>query len=83
MPCSSFYSKRKKPAENIKLVSVPDGNISEDDMDSDWPIQCEKPQRCKADGCTRRTRFLCSKCQVYLCTTGTKCFLDYHGVSVI
>ncbi len=140
MPCSSFYSKRKKAAEIINVVSLPDGNISEDDLDGDpggqgslidflvdicrsllaskpsqcgndsesnepvrrqrslkgsqvpnavrydkynhWPIQCEKPQRCKADGCARRTRFLCSKCQVYLCTNGSKCFVDYHGVFV-
>ena len=47
-----------------------------------WPLQCEKPQRCKLDGCSRRTRFLCTKCQVYLCTTGTNCFLTYHGITV-
>jgi hypothetical protein len=46
-----------------------------------WPLQVEKPQRCKNTGCNRRTRFLCSKCQVYLCVTGTTCFLDYHGMT--
>lgn len=52
------------------------------DKCSHWPVQCEKPQRCKSDGCTRRTRFLCTKCQVYLCVTGTSCFLNYHGISL-
>ena len=51
------------------------------DKRSHWPLQCEMPQRCKHNNCTRRTRFLCSKCQVYLCVTGTECFLNFHGVA--
>ncbi|CAB4042187.1 Hypothetical predicted protein [Paramuricea clavata] len=46
-----------------------------------WPLQVEKPQRCKNTGCNRRMRFLCSKCQVYLCVTGTTCFLVYHDMT--
>ena len=37
------------------------------DKHNHWPLQCDKPQRCKWDGCGRRTRFICSKCQMYLC----------------
>ncbi len=65
---------------SLKGSQVP--NAVRYDKYNHWPIQCEKPQRCKADGCARRTQFLCSKCQVYLCTNGSKCFVDYHGVFV-
>lgn len=47
-----------------------------------WPLQCDQPQRCKHESCGRRTRFICSKCQVYLCVTGTECFLSFHGVAI-
>ena len=38
--------------------------------------------RCKMDGCSSRTMFICSKCQVYLCVGkgGETCFLNFHGV---
>ena len=65
---------------SLRANQVPDGIRY--DKCNHWPLQCEKPQRCKWEGCARRTRFLCTKCQVYLCTTGTSCFLDYHGVSL-
>ena len=29
-----------------------------------WPMKCKKVNRCKQSGCTKRTRFICSKCQV-------------------
>ena len=41
-----------------------------------WPIKCEKVNRCKQSGCTKRTRFLC---QVYLCVL-SDCFVKSHGV---
>ena len=44
-----------------------------------WPIKCEKVNRCKQSGCTKRTRFICSKCQVYLCVL-SNCFINFHGV---
>lgn len=49
-----------------------------------WPFQIDSKnaQRCKMIGCTRKTRFMCSKCHVYLCVIGSTCFIDYHGVQV-
>ena len=43
-----------------------------------WPIQDTTPQRCKNTACTRRSRFLYSKCQVYL--MGKIVFLLFHGI---
>lgn len=50
------------------------------DRRNHWAIQHMDPQTCKQDGCKRRSRFYCTKCQLYLCVTGTNCFLNFHGV---
>ena len=67
-----------KRCRSLKANDVPD-NICLDKINH-WPLQCDEPQRCKNPECGRRTRFICSKCQVFLCVTGTKCFLDFHGI---
>ena len=45
-----------------------------------WPthIECKNAQRCKLEHCTRKTRFQCSKCNVYLCVNGSPCFTAFH-----
>ena len=50
------------------------------DRRNHWPIQHMDPQTCKQDGCKRRSRFYCTKCQLYMCVTGTNCFLNFHGI---
>ena len=44
-----------------------------------WPIECDKPNRCKQADCTKRSCFICSKYQTYLCVL-SDCFLKAHGV---
>ncbi|XP_066933930.1 uncharacterized protein [Clytia hemisphaerica] len=67
-----------KKVRSLKASQVPK-DIRLDRYDH-WPLQLSTPQRCKIENCTRRSRFFCTKCQVYLCVTGTDCFLDFHGV---
>lgn len=45
-----------------------------------WPkqIECKNAQRCKKEGCKRKTRFWCTQCKVYLCVSGSDCFRDFH-----
>ena len=53
-----------------------------------WLVHLDLPhaQRCKTTNCFRKTRYQCSKCQVYLCILPPKsdqtkqCFKDFHGV---
>ena len=40
-----------------------------------WPIKCDKPNQCKQADCTKRSRFNCSKCQIYLCVSTCCSFL--------
>jgi len=46
-----------------------------------WPkqIMSKNAQRCKLEGCKRKTRFWCTKCKVYLCITGSDYFIDFHN----
>ena len=44
-----------------------------------WPIKYESVNRCKQSGCTKCTRFICLKCQIYLYVL-SDCFINFHGV---
>ena len=73
----------KMPPIANKVRSVRANDVSDAirlDKYNHWPIQDATPQRCKNTACTRRSRFLCSKCQVYLCVNGKHCFLSFHGI---
>ena len=55
-----------KRRASVKANQVPN-EIRKDKTDH-WPLQIEATtQRCKFSECKRRTRFICSKCQVTLC----------------
>ena len=70
-----------KPTRSLKRKHVP-CEIRYDGYNH-WPVQVEGcTQRYKAEMCTRKTRFYCSKCQVFLCMTGSTCFLTFHGVNI-
>ena len=47
-----------------------------------WPILIDTPhsQRCKYENCKKKTKFQCTKCQVYLCVANNVCFRAFHGV---
>ena len=71
----------KEPVLSLKRNHVP-SDVHHDGYNH-WPIQVQGcGQRCKAEECKRKTRFYCSKCQVYLCMRGSTCFLDFHGIVV-
>ena len=67
-----------KKVRSVRANDVPDA-IRLDNYNH-WPIQDTTPQRCKNTVCTRRSRFLCLKCQVYLWVNGKDCFLSFHGI---
>ena len=67
-----------KKVRSVRANDVPDA-IWLDEFNH-WSIQDTTPQRCKNTVCTRRSRFLCRKCQVYLCVNGKDCFLSFHGI---
>lgn len=67
------------PVRSLSASQVPLG--IRNDRTNHWPFQVTGiPQRCKGEGCSRKTRFICSKCQVYLCVVGKRCFIEFHGV---
>ena len=69
--------RAKRPCRSLKASDVP--KPVRTDKVHHWPYQMAgEAQRCKCPGCSRRTRFMCSKCQLYLCVVGSKCFLDFH-----
>ena len=67
-----------KKVRSVRANDVPDAIRL--DKYNHWPIQDTTPQRCKNIACARRSRFLCSKCQVHLCVNGKDCFLSFHGI---
>ena len=70
-----------KPTRSLKRKHIP-CEIRYDGYNQ-WPVQVEGcAQRCKDEMCTRKTRLYCSKCQVFLCMTGSTCFLTFHGVNI-
>ena len=66
-----------KKVWSVRANDVPDAIRL--DKYNHWSIQDTTPQR-KNTACTRRSRFLCSKCQVSLCVNGKDCFLSFHGI---
>ena len=62
------------PKKGMKASSVPE-TIRYDKYDH-WPILTgtKNAQRCKMDNCTRKTMFMCGKCNLYLCVTKSTCF---------
>ena len=67
--------------KSLKFVDVP--LALKYDGKQHWPVQiCSEPQRCKMPECKKRTRFMCSKCSIYLCVIGSHCFLNFHNVTV-
>lgn len=41
-------------------------------------IEAKNASKCRAPGCSSRTRTICIKCKLYLCTNDNNCFLRYH-----
>ena len=64
-PISNFRS--------LKADNVPVPIHLRHDRVNHWPLKGEKVNRCKQPGCKSRSRFICSKCQVYLCVL-SDCF---------
>ena len=53
------------PNRSLKRKHIPD--YIQHDGKNHWPIQINGgAQRCKAEGCQRKTRFYCKKCQIFL-----------------
>lgn len=76
--------KRKAPKRkndgNTKLSSKQIKTNRYDGL-SHWPaIDSRKnASRCKNEGCTFKTHFYCSKCEVHLCIRQARnCFEDFH-----
>ena len=70
-----------KPTRLLKRKHVP-CEIHYDGFNH-WPVQVEVcSQQCKPKICTRKSGFYCGKCQVFLCMTGSTCFLTFHGVNI-
>ena len=67
-----------KKVRSVRANDVPDAIRL--DKYNHLPIQDTTPQCCKNTACTRRSRFLWSKCQVYLCINGKDCFLSFHEI---
>ena len=68
----------QKQRSGIRASQVPD-DIHYNEKNT-WPLQIDgTTQRCKHSGCSCRSRFICSKCQIVLCVVGSKCFLEFHG----
>ena len=79
---SDRNDKNQEPTQKwrseIRANQVPD-DIHYDEKNH-WPLQIDgTTQTCKHSGCSRRSRFICSKCQIALCVVGSKCFLESHG----
>ena len=66
----------KRPVRSLKGSDVP-MSIRHDKYNH-WPHQLEGQGRCKIHGCNRRTRFMCTKCELYLCVVGSDCFSEFH-----
>ena len=51
---------------------------------NEWPaiLDISHSQRCKFEICKKKTKYQCSKCNVFLCITNNICFLGYNGVPV-
>ncbi|KAE9525422.1 hypothetical protein AGLY_014222 [Aphis glycines] len=57
-----------KPPRDVRL-----------DMIAHFPKITDKRERCKNNGCGKKTSIMCRKCKVYLCLNKTNdCFYDYH-----
>ena len=69
-------SQKRRSGIRANQVS---GDIHYDEKNH-WPLQIDcTTQRCRHSGCSRRSKFICSKCQIVLCVVGKKCFLEFHG----
>ena len=66
----------KRPVRSLKGSDVP--MPVRHDKYNHWPHQLEGQGRCKNHGCKRRTRFMCTKCELYLCVVGSDCFRKFH-----
>jgi hypothetical protein len=64
------------PKKRMKATDVPE--CLRFDKYDHWPMLIIRPnaQRCKMEGCKKKTMF---KCQVYLCMNKSTCFLTFHG----
>lgn len=68
----------QKRRSGIRANQVPDD--IQYDVKNHGQLQIDgTTQRCKQAGCSCRSRFMCSKCQIVLCIVGSKCFLEFHG----
>ena len=90
--CYSLIRGSTKSDEDVEEIPQPSvhrslrANDVPADIRSDkydhWPVLIDVPnsQRCKNKDCKKKTKFYCSKCQVYLCVSNNICFRQYHGV---
>jgi len=66
------------PARSLSAHQVPFGIRY--DKHNHWPIQIdENAMRCKLPQCKRKSRFMCTKCNLCLCVIGSSgCFIKFH-----
>ena len=52
------------------------------DKFNQWTVLFDTPnsQRCKYKHCNKKTKYQCTKCQVYLCVANNCYFRAFHGV---
>ena len=41
-------------------------------------LAAKNASKCRNEGCSSRTRVMCTKCKLYLCVNGNNCFKSYH-----
>ena len=75
------YPEGEVIVEEKRVIRACDVNIFKRyDCYNYWPMFCDiaNANRCKQEGCKRKTKYKCSKCKLYLCVSGP-CFLEFHG----
>ena len=74
------YDVRSEVYRSMRSTDIP--TEMRHDKFNHWPILIDTPhsQRCKYENCNKKTKFQCTKCQVYLCVANNTCFRAFHGV---
>ncbi|XP_046402676.1 piggyBac transposable element-derived protein 3-like [Ischnura elegans] len=71
---AKFEAKRKRGPAN----PIPETTCRVDGV-GHWPQVKDVRQRCKNPGCSGKTVFLCTKCDVHLCLNkNSNCFIKFH-----
>ena len=71
--------RRNEHEKDVRSARVVPDDIRFDGVGHLPRRMADVPKRCKQINCSRRTKFFCVKCKVYLCIDKhSDCFYDYH-----